>query len=86
MEIRYADTLERAAIFVRNSTAYEDNFLPSEIKKARKTHWWNKKLEKLRTETREDSDGPRKATRKNYGTYSMQKGIHIIIFILLYYI
>ena len=34
-------------------TAYERNCLPSKIKKAQETHWWNRKLEKLRKETRE---------------------------------
>ena len=34
-------------------TAYEHNCSPSKIKKARETHWWNRKLEKLRKETRE---------------------------------
>ena len=55
MEIRNADTLGRAAD--QNSsaiiTAYEHNCLPSKIKKAWETHWWNRKLEKLRKETRE---------------------------------
>ena len=55
MEIRNADTLESAADLFSPAitTAYEENCLPSEIKKARETHWWNRKLEKLRKETRE---------------------------------
>ena len=55
MEIRDAETLERAAdqFWSAISTAYEHNCPPLRIKKARKTHWWNRKLEKLRKETRE---------------------------------
>ena len=34
-------------------SAYEHNCVPSKIKKARETHWRNRKLEKLRKETRE---------------------------------
>ena len=55
MEIRNVDALERAAdqfssaIFI----AYEHNCLPSKIKKARETYWWNRKLEKLCKESRE---------------------------------
>ena len=55
MEIKDVDALERAADQFSSAiiTTYELNCLPSEIKKARETHWWNGKLEKLRKETRE---------------------------------
>ena len=55
MEIRDADTLERATDQFSSAiiTAYEYNCLPSKIKKAWETHWLNRKLEKLRKETRE---------------------------------
>ena len=55
MEIRDADTLEMAADQFSSAiiTAFKHNCLPSKIKKARETHWWNRKLEKLRKETRD---------------------------------
>ena len=55
MEIRDVGALERAADQFSSAiiTAYEHNWLPLKIKKARETHWWNRKLEKLRKETRE---------------------------------
>ena len=55
MEIRDAETLERAADQFSSAiiTAYEQNCPPSRIKKALESHWWNRKLEKLRKETRE---------------------------------
>ena len=54
-DIKDAETLERAADQFSSAiiTAYERNCLPSKIKKAQETHWWNRKLEKLRKETRE---------------------------------
>ena len=55
MEIRDADTLEKAADQFSSAiiTAYEYNCLPSKIKKAWETRWWIRKLEKLCKETRE---------------------------------
>ena len=55
MGIRDAETLERAADQFSSAiiTAYEHICLPSKFKEAQETHWWNKKLEKLRKETRE---------------------------------
>ena len=52
--MRDADTLERAANQCSSAiiTAYKHNCVSSEIKKARETHWWNRKLEELRKETR----------------------------------
>ena len=66
MVIRDADTLEKAADQLLSAiiTAYEHNCLPSKIKKARKTHWWNRKLEKLRKETRK---GFKKRQERKYG-------------------
>ena len=55
MEIKDVDALERAADQYSSAiiTTYELNCLPSTIKKAPETHWWNRKLEKLRKGTRE---------------------------------
>ena len=55
MKIKDVDVLSRSADqFLSAITAtYELNCLPLKIKKARETHWWNRKLEKLRKETRE---------------------------------
>ena len=55
MEIRNVDALERAADQFSSViiTAYDHNCFPSKIKQARETNWWNRKLEKLRKETRE---------------------------------
>ena len=54
MEIRDADTLERVADLFSSAitNVYEKNCLLSEIKKARETHWWNRKLGILCKETR----------------------------------
>ena len=55
MEIRDAESLERAADQFSSAiiSAYEHNCSPSKIKKARETLGWNRKLKKLRKETRE---------------------------------
>ena len=55
MEIRDVDALKRAVNQLSSAiiTAYEHKCLPSKIKKAQETHWWNRKLEKLRKEIRE---------------------------------
>ena len=55
MKIRDAATLESVADQFSSAiiTAYEKNSSPSKIKKVRETHWWNRKLEKVREETRE---------------------------------
>ena len=55
MIIKDVDALERTADQFSSAiiTTYELNCLASKFQKARETHWWNGKLERLRKETRE---------------------------------
>ena len=72
MEIKDVEALERAADQFSSAiiTTYELNCLPSKIKKVRKTHWRNGKLDKLRKETSERFRRAKKGNTEELWTLS----------------
>ena len=75
MEIKDVDALERAADQFSSAiiTKYELN---CSRRRGRPTAGMGS-LKSFAKKLEKGSDGPRKAIRKNYGTYTMQLGMHI---------